>query len=272
MITFNNIGRLGGLGNQMFQYASLKGIARHHGYDFATPPRDIFIEDASMYLTPVSKDIYWWKMSTHLYDCFGLDKKNTIGMFANQVVMERMHNFDEELFNKCPDNVDIFGYYQTPKYFNHIEDELRDDFSFDEELKSSCEDFISEDMISLHIRRGDYVNNPNHPVPSFDYYNKALDMLPDDIPVIVFSDDPEWCNEQEVFADDRFLISEGNDAYIDLCLMSLCEGHIIANSSFSWWGAWLADSKMVVAPSIWFGPNNAHLDIKDLYLDHWEVI
>ena len=75
---------------------------------------------------------------------------------------------------------------------------------------------------------------------------------------------------QELFADDRFLISEGNSAYVDMCLMSLCEGHIIANSSFSWWGAWLADSKMVVAPSvIWFGPNNAHLDTKDLYLDHW---
>ena len=105
-----------------------------------------------------------------------------------------------------------------------------------------------------------------------DYYDKALAEFPTNVPVIIFSDDPEWCNEQEIFADDRFLVSEGNSAYIDMCLMSLCEGHIIANSSFSWWGAWLADSKMVVAPSIWFGPNNAHLDIKDLYLDHWEVI
>ena len=93
-----------------------------------------------------------------------------------------------------------------------------------------------------------------------------------EVPVLIFSDDPDWCSKQELFADDRFLVAEGNSPYVDMCLMSLCEGHIIANSSFSWWGAWLADSKMVVAPSIWFGPNNSHLDIKDLYLDHWEII
>ena len=75
-----------------------------------------------------------------------------------------------------------------------------------------------------------------------------------------------------MFGDDRFLIAEGNSPYVDMCLMSMCEGQIIANSSFSWWGAWLANSQKVVAPSIWFGPNNSHLDIKDLYLDHWEVI
>ena len=272
MITFNNIGRLGGLGNQMFQYASLKGIARHHGYDFATPPRDVFIEDDSIYLTPVSKDVYWWKMSTHLYDCFGLDKKNKVGLFPNQVVMERMHNFDEELFNKCPDNVDIFGYYQTPKYFNHIEDELKDDFTFDEELKSSCEDFISEDMISLHIRRGDYVNNPNHPIPSFDYYEKALSKFPPNIPVIVFSDDYEWAKEQSFFKPDRFSISEGNTTDADLCLMSLCKYHIIANSSFSWWGAWLAKSEKIIAPKNWFGGDSVNKNVNDMEFGDWSWI
>ena len=67
-------------------------------------------------------------------------------------------------------------------------------------------------------------------------------------------------------------MAEGNSPYVDMCLMSLCEAHIIANSSFSWWGAWLANSQMVVAPSIWFGPNNAHLDTKDLYCPHWNII
>ena len=134
-------------------------------------------------------------------------------------------------------------------------------------------DDFGEPQLSLNIRRGDFlINSGNHHNLGLDYYDKALAEFPTSVPVLIFSDDPKWCGEQEIFGDDRFLIAEGNSSYVDLCLMSLCEGHIIANSTFSWWGAWLADSKMVVAPSVWFGPNNAHLDIKDLYLDHWEVI
>ena len=134
-------------------------------------------------------------------------------------------------------------------------------------------DDFGEPPLSLHIRRGDFlINSGNHHNLGLDYYDKALAEFPTSVPVLIFSDDPEWCGEQEIFSDDRFLIAEGNSSYVDLCLMSLCEGHIIANSTFSWWGAWLANSQKVVAPSVWFGPNNAHLDIKDLYLDHWEII
>ena len=79
--------------------------------------------------------------------------------------------------------------------------------------------------------------------------------------------------EQKVFDDDHILVAEGNTSYVDLCLMSLCEGHIIANSTFSWWGAWLADSEKVIAPSIWFGEELRSVnDIKDLYPESWEVI
>ena len=77
---------------------------------------------------------------------------------------------------------------------------------------------------------------------------------------------------QNLFKDNRFLVSENTDNRIDLCLMSLCKGHIIANSSFSWWGAWLANRGKVIAPKKWFGPNNAHLNTKDLYCDNWEIL
>jgi len=180
------------------------------------------------------------------------------------------------LFNKCPDWVCLSGYFQTEKYFKNIEQEIREDFRFKDDILIPCQEMMSdfnEPPLSLHIRRGDFlINSGNHHNLGLEYYEKALAEFPTSVPVLIFSDDPEWCSNQEVFADDRFLIAEGNSSYVDLCLMSLCEGHIIANSTFSWWGAWLADSKMVVAPSVWFGPNNAHLDIKDLYLDHWEVI
>ena len=78
--------------------------------------------------------------------------------------------------------------------------------------------------------------------------------------------------EQEFFGGDRFLISESDDNAIDLCLMTFCNSHIIANSSFSWWGAWLAGSKEVIAPKTWFGPNNAHKSIEDLIPKRWNLI
>ena len=189
---------------------------------------------------------------------------------------ERKHTFDAELFHNCPDNIDIFGYYQTHKYFEHIEDEIREDFTFDTELVKSCKEFLEytfvfRDVIALHIRRGDYVSNPNHPSQSMEYYQRGLEMLPD-LDVIVFSDDTEWCKQQEIFSTDRFSISEGNTTDADLCLMSLCQYHIIANSSFSWWGAWLAKSKRVIAPKNWFGGDCVNKDVSDMEFANWTWI
>ncbi len=89
----------------------------------------------------------------------------------------------------------------------------------------------------------------NHNNLGLDYYEEALTHFDGDRNVVVFSDDPDWCKEQSLFDDDRFLVAEGNINYVDMCLMSLCNAHIIANSSFSWWGAWLANTGKVIAPS-----------------------
>ena len=263
MISFNNLGNLGRLANQMFQYASLKGIARNRGYEFSIPPANVFGKRDPVVATA----------ELNIYDVFGLDKKNKVGLIPNQVLMERMHTFDTELFQNCPDNIDIFGYYQTYKYFEHIEDEIREDFTFDEDLVKSCKEFLEytyvfRDVIALHIRRGDYVSNPNHPSQPMEYYQRALEMLPD-LDVIVFSDDSEWCKQQEIFSSDRFSISEGNTTDADLCLMSLCQYHVIANSSFSWWGAWLAKSKKVIAPKNWFGGDGVNKDVSDMEFANW---
>ena len=266
MISFNNLGNLGRLANQMFQYASLKGIARNRGYEFSIPPANVFGKRDPVVATA----------ELNIYDVFGLDKKNKVGLIPNQVLMERMHTFDAELFENCPDNIDIFGYYQTQKYFEHIEDEIRDDFTFDSELIKSCKEFLEytyvfRDVIALHIRRGDYVSNPNHPSQSMEYYQRGLEMLPD-LDVIVFSDDSEWCKQQEIFSSDRFSISEGNTTDADLCLMSMCQYHVIANSSFSWWGAWLAKSKKVIAPKNWFGGDCVNKDVSDMEFANWTWI
>jgi len=233
MISINRLGNLGRLANQMFQYASLKGIARNKGYQFIIPPREVFgMEDRNV----KNSDVI-------LYDVFKkVEDSNNNALQEANIFWERSHSFDEDLFNNCPDNVDLVGYFQTEKYFKHIEDEIREDFTFNDELLQSCKTFIAEnfksEIISLHIRRGDYVVNPNHPTQPLSYYEEGLSKLPD-LPVLVFSDDPSWCRDQELFNGDRFMISEDNTSDADLCLMSLCNYHIIANSSFSWWGPWL---------------------------------
>jgi hypothetical protein len=88
--------------------------------------------------------------------------------------------------------------------------------------------------------------------------------------VIVFSDDPEWC--KNVFKKDPFIISTFEDPFFDLCLMSLCDYHIIANSSFSWWGSWLANSKQTIAPKKWFAGEFLNWNTRDLYLPNWIII
>jgi hypothetical protein len=261
MISFNNLGNLGRLANQMFQYASLKGIAKNRGYDFAIPPREVF----------GSRDDNVKNSDIILYDLFDLESVNKISLTQQPTIQERVHHFDKELFDTCPDNVDLLGYFQTEKYFKHIEDEIRSDFTFKEDLLELCKSFIYEDTISLHIRRGDYVLNPNHPVQPMSYYEQALAELPE-LPVIIFSDDSEWCKEQELFSDDRFIVAEGNSTDCDLCLMSLCKYHIIANSSFSWWGAWLANSKKVIAPKNWFGGDCANKSAEDMSFGNFEFI
>jgi tetratricopeptide (TPR) repeat protein len=261
MLSFNNLGNLGRLGNQMFQYASLKGISTNRGFDFCIPPKEGFGQKDPM----VSKDL-------NLYDIFDLQKINEVGLTQNKILQERTHTFDEELFDNCPDNIDLFGYYQTEKYFKHIEDEIRSDFSFNCKLYDNCKEFINSlnsQIISLHIRRGDYLTNLNHPTQTLDYYKKALELFPNNIPVLVFSDDWKWCNEQSIFESDRFMISQKSSVDADLCMMAMCNYHIIANSSFSWWGAWLADSQKIIAPKNWFSGNCIHKDVKDMKFGNW---
>lgn len=263
MLSFNNLGNLGRLSNQMFQYAALKGIASNKGYQYCIPPKEAFGADD-------------WNVRNsdyNIYDVFDLENKNNLRFTSNQRIMERVHEFDKDLFDNCPDRADLFGYFQSEKYFKHIENDIRDDFKFKPELFGQCYDFISNtfksEVISIHIRRGDYVTNPNHPIQPIEYYTESLLEMPEGLPVIVFSDDPKWCKEQPQFDSDRFLISENNSTDFDLCLMSQCQYHIIANSSYSWWGAWLAKSKKIIAPKNWFDGECANKNVKDMSFGNW---
>jgi hypothetical protein len=269
MIGFNALGRMGRLANQMFQYASLKGIAKNIGADICIPNHTQAVDDGIGNM-----------LRTELFDSFDLNVN--IGILNNghsPVVQERFFHFDEELFKLCPDHVSLQGYFQTEKYFKHIEDEIREDFTFKDEVLKPCKEMISsvENPIALHVRRTDYItNSENHFNLSLEYYENALSYFQKNRNVIVFSDDPTWCSQQELFSDDRFLISENTDNRVDLCLMTLCDDFIIANSSYSWWGAWLSSNKnkKVIAPDQWFGKTGytKDHDTKDLIPDDWTRI
>ena len=263
MLAFNHLGHLGRLGNQMFQYASLRGIAARRGYDFGIPPSKFEDEWRSHQLFEV-------------FDLPHLPRQNVKYLDGGNapVAQEKFFHFDQLLFDQCPNDVSLFGFFQSEKYFKHIEESIKEDFTFREHILEPCKEIAEgfENPVSLHVRRTDYLtNNANHHNLDLSYYEEALKHF-DDRQVIVFSDDPEWCKEQSLFSDDRFLVSESEDNKIDLCLMTLCTSHIIANSSFSWWGAWLANSQKVIAPSKWFGPNNADKETKDLIPETWTII
>jgi hypothetical protein len=263
MIGFNALGQMGRLGNQMFQFASLKGIARNNGYEYCIPP---------------SGNTDEWR-DHQLFNPFKLKKTTQLNVqyldSKRPVVVENNFSFDTNLFQSCPKWVDIRGYFQSEKYFKHIRDEILEDFEFRDEILGPAKKTISywKNPIALHIRRTDYLTNPNHTALSLDYYEKALTHFDSDSEIIIFSDDSQWCMKQKLFDNNRFMVSETMNSYMDLCLMSLCSGHIIANSSFSWWGAWLSANKSVVAPSGWFsGSQNEHLNNVDLIPVTWTVI
>ena len=264
-VAFNHLGKLGQLGNQMFQYAATKGVASKLDVPFMIPNHRVLFDDG-----------IGNKYTILLFDAFKLTSASLFGTLPTEnYVQENGFSFNKDLFNiDKTENCSLYGFFQTEKYFKHIEKQIRKDFTFKDEIKDECDDLIKQftNPIALHIRRGDFVwNNKNHPPLSLDYYKSALDLFDSDREVIIFSDDTEWCKEQELFEDDRFAVAEGGDQFYDLCLMSMCDDFIIANSTFSWWGAWLANRGKVIAPMEWFGETLGH-DTKDLYCKGWTVL
>ena len=265
-VAFNYLGKLGQLGNQMFQFAATLGVARYTGVTYSIPNHDEVIVDA-----------LGNKLRIELFDCFDIKPENTGILKTDYVVAEKGFEFDPSILSSSREvDYTLHGFFQTEKYFKHCARELREQFSFKKYIADECNDIIEEcfdNPIALHIRRGDFlINSGNHYNQSLDYYEKALSKFDSERQVVIFSDDPQWCVEQKLFESDRFIVSSGNDPYIDLYLMSQCDDFIIANSTFSWWGAWLANKGKVIAPKKWFGPNNSHLNTKDLYPEHWEII
>ena len=246
---------IGGLGNQMFQYAYAKALQKK-GYD-------------------VQIDISKFKNYT-LHGGYQLDKfkidletsSNTSNFLTklgtSRILKEKSLLFDEEHLN--PDKTKyIKGYFQTEKYFSNIKNVLFEQFALKEHLsettlayKKQIENF--KNSCSIHIRRGDYITNDKankvHGICELDYYYKAIDFIKSqykELQFFVFSDDVNWAKENLSLENVTF-INHNVIPHEDMFLMSLCRFNITANSSFSWWGAWLnkCKNKVVIAPKKWF--------------------
>jgi hypothetical protein len=257
MITNNLLNKGGRIGNQMFQYANLLGIKALKGYDIV-----------------LSKEHMNSSMIQHTFDLSEYTAEDEENLKFNSTVCESSHCFDSKIL-EVKDNTNLRGYFQTEKYFKHCSDLIRREFTFKndtiKEVENFLQPYLDRTLVSIHIRRTDYlVYTHIHEKCGLLYYNQAIKIL--DTPntqFIVVSDDIEWCKKNLNIS--NVVFSHGSYDF-DLCIQSRCEHHIISNSTFSWWGAWLGTNinKKVIAPQYWFTENyNKTSPDYDIIPENW---
>ena len=175
------------------------------------------------------------------------------------------------VYNPLPQKKDLHleGYFQSEKYFEDYKDQIVS--LFDIPIYSR-----QQGVISVHVRRGDYIRLAHkHPPVTVEYLSQAMNQFDKDRwKFMFFSDDINWCKEN--FKGERFLFSEGKSMKEDMGLQAACEHHIISNSTYSWWAAWLGeqrgnDNRIVIAPKQWFGPRyqDRVLQTRDIIPERW---
>jgi hypothetical protein len=272
MITNLGIGYSGRLGNQLFQYAACYSVAKRLNVDFVIPEKNINVikQDGCFDFS----NNQWISYNFRMYDCFELTAiKGDVNI--SKTFQEPYFHYCED-FNNIQNNTSVEGYYQSERYFIDYKENILNEFTFKPEIYNQALDIIKDfhynEIVAVHIRRGDNVINPVFPVISIDYIQEALNEFTDkDYNFLIISDDINYC--KEIFPEsDNIKFSDGFSDFIDLCLMSLADHNIISNSSFSWWGAYLNKNfnKKVIAPSNWFKDKN--INTKDLIPNNWKII
>ena len=260
------IGTDGGrLGNQMFRYAAVHALAIKNNSSFGMPDVDCEIYKAF-------PDLSVHKASP-----------DEINSATSDYVSKEGYdfNFEPGLF-ACADNSRIFGYFQSELYFKDFSESVRKEFTFSDAVQKETLDYFNQlkqenngaPICAVHFRRTDYTQLAHvHTNLTSDYYNPACSWMLNNIQgckLLAISDDYEWCREN--LPADTFIFPDSKGMFHDMKLMSLCDAHIIANSSFSWWGAWLSEnSRQVIAPSNWFGPEGPK-KWDTIYCNGWGVI
>lgn len=286
----------GGLGNQLFQYAAGKRLAsarntelrldttgfetyKLHEYSLnhfkisAIEASKAEIEEIGL----SSQEGLLTKFRKRLG--YGLPRQEGI-----KYIKDDESSFNPSILN-LPDNVYLDGYWQSEKYFEDKEDLIRKEYvlkaPLSKESENMSKEILDSDAVAIHLRRTDYITNQKNQSVyenlGLDYYHKALGELTKKVAkprLFIFSDDIGWVRENfQPSFDIAYMDFNGVERnYEDLYLMSLCKHHIIANSSFSWWGAWLSQSqdKLVFAPKRWY--KDRPMDIDNRYPEGWVAV
>lgn len=283
---------LGGLGNQMFQYAAGRALSLRRGCEYALDissfetykPHQgfelqrVFNHSFALASKLDIRRILWWQSSRRIR-----------GIVTRPVLefLRSPHLVVEPHFHVWPGIQDVVppcylvGYWQSEHYFSDVKETIRSDFTFSESLSYKnlglAKEIGAVNAVSLHIRRGDYVQNSKalavHGLCPLEYYGAAVQYISKRVEApcfFVFSDDIDWARANLKMSQPCCYVdyNHGAESYNDMRLMSLCRHHIIANSSFSWWGAWLNSraDKIVIAPKQWFRSNT---DTSDLLPQSW---
>ncbi len=283
----------GGLGNQLFEYACGRALSLTLdvplGLDvssFSDDPAgrkyelaNYCIEAELLSSRESFRRIYrpWRKLRV------GLNRflRMRLSLCRDHYFIEQRPGVYDPRVVALPDGTCLSGYWQCERYFLKYRSKLLSELRLKEPLGSDAQRFAEqiqreEYAVSLHFRRGDYVADEKtakiHNVCSMDYYRRAIEQLAGYVPnfrLFVFSDDSEWVRQNVNLNMPMTVVSEGTEGYEDIYLMSLCHHNIIANSSFSWWGAWLNEhpGKTVIAPTEWFSGSSC--GALDIVPDQW---
>lgn len=239
----------GGLGNYLFQISAAYGVSLRHDKELK-----IDISDISVIHSPLES--YYSNILRNI----------TFGDVDEFELVHGSHHSPITYLDipLVEGNLKLDGYYQNERYFKEYRNEVLSLFEIDdstkEYLNKKYSDICFDNTCSIHVRRGNYVEKQDfHPLQTIEYYKRAISIIGEKTLFLIFSDDIEWCEENLDFIENKIFIS-GNLDYQDLYLMSMCSHNIIANSSFSWWGAWLNkhNDKKIIYPSFWFknGPES----------------
>lgn len=268
---------IGGLGNQMFQYAAGKALAEFYGVEFKIDISGFkeykehgYFLDKLAISAPVADEneiapFFKYKPPSGRILKLALEKFDFLIPYGTKkIFFEPYFNFNRRFF-KLPANIYLSGYFQSEKYFKNIEAVIRKEFVLKEKAgelyKELANSINNVNSVSIHFRRGDYVTNQSlnkvFGTPPLNYYYAAVEKIiktTKDPHFYIFSNDLEWVkNNFKLTLPATYVFSPFIKNYEELFLMSACKHNIVANSSFSWWGAWLNNhpDKIVVAPKQW---------------------
>lgn len=287
----------GGLGNQMFQYAFGRALAVNHKTELLLDTSLLRTKELSSGPTSRSFELSLFHLNAEearkkdikrlkpmLYKIINSLSFRTgfKGIQTSKYFVEKEFSLNKSI-DKIGKDCFLVGYWQSFKYFQDIETIIREEFQFNQGLFNKNIEVANliknENSVSLHIRRNDFVNNKYHDIHgtcSIEYYRKATEHIAYKVRTpffFIFSDDIEWARSHLNLNFQCEFVSgnNGNQSYIDMQLMSLCKHNIIANSSFSWWGAWLNSNpnKVVIAPKQWFVDEKMNTQTNDLIPETW---